>query len=110
MSVVARNTELWMSVFGSESETWGWSEIEFLEGDWDIPGLARVRFFDPDINEEYGIKDLVMDDIWTALARCVELGLKDACTGDPIHETCEWDACNADTLLQVAVLGKVVFA
>lgn len=113
----ARDTELWMSVFGAEAETWGWSEIEFLEGDWDVPGVARVRFFDPDYDDdpdgddtEYPSKDLRMADIWLALNRTIELGLRDACTGAPIHETCEWDACTADTLLQVAVLGKIVFA
>lgn len=108
----ARDTELWMSVFGAEAETWGWSTIEFIQGKWDTVGVARVTFFDPDYEDEpevYGTKDLTMTDIWVALNRTIELGLHDVCTGAPINETCEWDACTADTLLQVAVLGETVF-
>jgi hypothetical protein len=111
MSDLARNQELWASVFGSAPEHWGWTEIEFLEGDWDTPGRAKVTFVDPDDPEDVvGTAELTMDDIWAALDKTIELRLVDVCTGRPIHETCEWDACNSDTVLQIAVLGEVTFA
>jgi hypothetical protein len=111
MTDTARNRELWSSVFGAEAETWGWSTIEFLEGDWETPGRAKVTFFDPE-EPTYIIatRELTMDTIWEALDEVIALRYVDACTFAPIHETCDWDACSADTLLQVAVMGKLVFA
>lgn len=111
----ARNQELWSNVFGSEAESWGWTRIEFLEGSWETPGRARVTFIDPECTEdepEYVIatREVTMDIIWEALDDIIARRVRDACTGALIHETCDWDACSADALLQMAVMGNVVFA
>jgi hypothetical protein len=107
----ARNGELWASVFGSAPDYWGWTVIEFLEGDWDTPGRAKVTIIDPD-DPTYvvAVRELTMDHIWEALDKAVAARYTDVCTGRPIHETCEWDACTSDVILQLAVLGEIMYS
>jgi hypothetical protein len=105
------DAELWSNVFGAEPDSWGWSTIKFLEGDWETPGVAEVTFFDPVFpDEDTTTKTLTVTDLWNALRECERQGLVDTCTGAPIHFRCDWDACSSDLLLQIAVLGEEVYA
>lgn len=114
-----RDVDLWSRVFGSAPGSWPWVwDIDFIEGDWDKPGRAKVVYWNPDGEwdaenqcpaEIEGEAELTMDSIRDALEECVSGDYRDACTGRPIHERMDWDACSSDTLLQLAVMGTVTF-
>lgn len=110
MGIHENDADLWSNVFGASPDSWGWSRIRFLVGDWETPGIARVVFFDPDDPKDRTAKDLTVSDLWDALRKCEAQGLVDLCTGDPISLNCDWDACSSDLLLQIAVLGREVYA
>lgn len=109
--------ELWSSTFGSGFETWSWwRSVEFLDkADWDNPGKVRLKIADPDHEEFSGkVKQRTVDMdrlLWAvgqAAATCV-----DACTGEPItlrKGRVDFDACVGDCVLQIAVLGRVMYS
>lgn len=116
-----RQDEVWRKTFGSGWETWGWSDVEYLDGsDWNKPGRAKVWFYnldeyqgrDEDGYAHYKVQGeavVTPADLWKALERTMEKEYCDTCTGRPITERSDWDACVSDLILQMAVLGEVTF-
>lgn len=106
--------ELWSNIFGGGWDTlpW-WSDFVYFDGaDWDRIGRVRLTALDPDsgVTDEVS-KTLGIDDLATAYARCITAGYVDACTGRPITlDLTNTDACVSDTVLQMAVLGEVVYS
>lgn len=116
-----RQDEVWRKTFGSGWDTWGWSDVFYLDdADWDKPGVAEVVFYNTDSIEGYdedgypeyekeGEAVVTPATLFVALQRVMEAGGVDPCTGRPITELSDWDACVSDVILQMAVLGDVVF-
>jgi hypothetical protein len=107
--------ELWFCTFGSSFETWDWwANVEYLDGaDWDKPGKVRLSIWtDPDDHRVGKTnKTIDIDDLLFAVERAV-VECVDACTGRKIVVTpgdVDFDACVGDCILQIAVLGEVVF-
>jgi len=96
--------ELWGAVFGSAFECFGthWHEVDFLEGDDETPGKVRLVIID-EMTEELTEKTVGLEDILKALPIAnsqVSIDLLD-------YE--DYDAVAGDAVLQVAVLGEVVY-
>lgn len=116
-----RIDRIWEKTFGASPEYYDWVRIFFEDGsDWDKPGRAEVFFYDTDncigVDEdgypEYELEGQAVVtpvDLWEALQIAIEKQYVDACTGRYIHEHSDWDVCVADVILQIAVLGEVVF-
>ena len=109
-----RATDMWCSVFGSAGESWEWwLDVRFVEGDWDVPGVVHLEIENPD--DEMGMpvsKDVRLDDVAEAFATAVVRGYRDTCTGKPISADdvdAGLDACSSDVILQLLVLGEVVY-
>lgn len=105
-----RIENLWSEVFGSGFETWEWIRgVRYLEGDWDVPGKVRVKIEDPDDEGKTKAGVITPGRLIQALDKAAEKYV-DACTGNPIHEHMNWDACSGDVLVQIAVLGDVYYS
>lgn len=105
-----RITHLWSEVFGAGFELSPWvKSVEWIEGSWDRPGVVEVGLDAPD---DVGIKQATITpaDLIAALDGAVRARMVDTCTGNPIHEHMEWDACSSDVLIQIAVLGDVYYS
>lgn len=104
---------LWEAVFGSSGETWDWwHAVRLVEGDWDKIGRVYLEVTNPDdemgmpVNATIGIQDVA-----DAYAKAVARGYRDACTGRRLTLDLDagLDACSSDVVLQIAVLGDVVY-
>lgn len=109
-----RQDALWSAVFGAAPEYLGWTGIKYLDGaGWCNPGRVRVTIYDPDDPADVveGTKVLAPADLWLAAEETARRGYVDTCTGRPIRadENFDFDACSADVVLQVAVLGEARF-
>lgn len=96
--------ELWSSVFGSAFESFGdhWVEVDYLgHTAWDKAGLVKLTCFDESYNEV--TKMITIDDLVRALP----------IANDKVHmdlfDLENYDAVCGDAVLQVAVLGDVIF-
>lgn len=90
---------LWSEVFGSAFEQYlWWKEVEFLEGNWEKPGKVRLVISGEGVEAEAVV---TVDDIAMA---CSEVAFFNGG-----FDSEGIDANIADTVLQTAVLGKVVF-
>lgn len=106
--------ELWSNVFGSEGESMEWWDAQhFKDGaDWDKIGRVYMECCDPDdptampISKEFGIYEVAQ-----AFALAIVKGYRDACTGKrfTLNSVEEMDACSSDVVMQIAVLGDVVY-
>ena len=96
--------ELWESVFGSAFESFGthWDEVEYLEGDWNKIGKVRLVAIDEETLEKTE-KVVGLDDLVKALPIANEQVYMDLLNFD------NYDAICGDAILQVAVLGEVVY-
>lgn len=104
--------EIWENAFGTSGETFSWwREVTFLEGDWDVIGRVRLGIEDPE-DESRTVTKTVGISVVMAAARLAAETCVDACTGRKISvhgEDLDWDACVSDCVLQIAVLGEVVY-
>lgn len=105
ISVKVDDQELWSAVFGSAFESFGthWHEIEYLDGaDWDKIGKVRLVAIDEETLEKtekvVGIEELIQ-----ALPIANSQVYMDLLNFD------NYDAICGDAVLQVAVLGEVVY-
>lgn len=105
--------ELWEATFGSSFEVheW-WVGIEYVNGaDWDKPGVAHLEIDDPEQPGRSCFRDVDMDRLLWAVAKATA-ECRDACTGNAINPAkgeVDFDACVGDCILQIAVLGEVVY-
>ena len=96
--------ELWESVFGSAGTDWGswWVEEKFLDGaDWNKIGKVQLTVLNDE--DEEVTKVIGLEDIVKALPIANEQVYMD------LFNFANYDAICADAILQVAVLGEVVF-
>lgn len=102
ISIEVDDNELWSEVFGAGVESMGWWLIEFGDNTgWDRAGTVTVTLTDPDTGDVAGRKVLTIDHVAAAVSQAHEQGYR-------INWT-DMDAYDADTVLQIALLGKVVF-
>lgn len=100
-----KKQELWDAVFGSAFETFGnhWYEIEYLgDASWDVIGKVKLTAIDEDTllktKKVVGIEELAQ-----ALPKANEKVYMDLFDFD------NYDAICGDAVLQMAVLGDVVY-
>lgn len=104
-------TDLWSAVMGSGWTTFEWwTECLYLDGEWDVPGRVRVGIEDPE-NEELSITTVIdINDLTAAISDFIAKKYVDACVGRyPNWADLNIDACVGDSLMQIAVLGDVVY-
>lgn len=99
--------ELWRSVFGSAPTSFGDHYVYweyFGETDWDVIGEVEVAMYDGDSDYDSAITArLNLEDIARALSVANQQVHMDLLDFD------QYDAVCADAVLQVAVLGSVVY-
>lgn len=105
--------EIWENAFGTSGESWSWwREVTFLDGaDWDKPGRVRLGIEDPNDESKTRVKTIGITELKAAAVKAASTCV-DACTGSKIAvhgEDLDWDACVSDCVLQIAVLGEVVY-
>lgn len=108
-----RVTELWRNIMGGAFEVnpW-WVGVKYLlDAEWDVPGPVILYIANPDDGEdaEEEFRTITPENVVNALYKAMDKGYVDACTGTPIHENMDWDSCSSDVILQIAVLGDVVY-
>lgn len=98
--------EFWSNLLGSAWEDWDWwQSIKYSEGSqWDKVGEITVSITDPDDEEEEEVitKTLGVQDLADAYAKYIS----------QTKNTVNWedfDACSGDAVLQIAVLGEIVY-
>jgi hypothetical protein len=96
--------ELWSAVFGSGWESFGchWHEVEWLEGDWDKVGKVRLVAID-EHTEETTEAVITIDTLLRALPIANKQVYMD------LFDFEEYDSICGDAILQVCVLGKVIY-
>ena len=117
-----RDFALWTNVFSS-----GWQEcrgstgahwltVDFQHGaGWERPGKAIICACHHSLPDSLRNDHLTLaaevsiDDLWRALDLAIARGYTDPCTGQRIHENMTWDPCAGDIVLQLAVLGDVLY-
>jgi hypothetical protein len=104
---------IWENTFGTSGESFSWwREVTFLDdADWNKPGRVRLGIEHPDDASKTGVKTLGIDEIVAAAIKASETCV-DPCTGSKIDvngDDIDWDACVSDCVLQIAVLGEVVY-
>lgn len=111
---VYQTNDLWSAVMGSGWEMWSWwKSINYLEGDWDEPGVLRVEVEDPEDEDKTISKDINAQKIIEAMSLVAGMPDRfcDACTGRPIDwDDLDFDACVGDLFMQYAVFGETVYA
>ena len=96
--------ELWSSVFGSAWESFGthWVEAEWLEGDWE--NIGRVRLVAEDETDGSRTEKVVgLEEILKALP------IANSQVSMDLFDFEDYDSICGDAVLQVAVLGEVVY-
>lgn len=96
--------ELWEATWGSSALAWGswWIDCEFLdEADWDKIGQVKLTI--EDVNEKHVTKVLGLEDIAKALPIANQQVYMD------LFNFGNYDAICADAILQVAMLGEVIY-
>lgn len=105
ITITIDENELWSSVFGSAFEKFGthWDEVEYLDGtDWDKIGKVRLVAIDEE-TEERTEKIIGIEELGKALPIANNQVHMDLFDFD------NYDAICGDAVLQVAVLGEVVY-
>lgn len=104
ISVEVNKQELWEAVFGSAWESFGnhWYSVEFLEGSWDEIGKVRLVAID-EITLLKTEKVVDIEELAKALPIANEQVSMDLFDFD------DYDSICGDAVLQVAVLGEVVY-
>ena len=99
---------LWTQVFGSGWETFPWwSQVTFIEGDWDTEGVAVVVHTPPDDPDEPSTTHRLTP----ANIRAAYLVAKDHYSGGTfrLFED-DIDAIAGDAILQLACFGTLVYS
>ena len=104
MTIDLDENKVWYELWGSNPEAFGshWTELEFLDGaDWDKIGTVKVSM----LNSKYEkvTKILDIDDIFQALPIANQQVYMDLFNFD------NYDCVCSDAIIQVAMLGKVVW-
>lgn len=108
ISIRVDEKELWSAVFGASPEFFPWyRSIHFKGGGWETPGLVTVSMDDPDDEDKAITKDLTITEIAAAWAEAVSRDLYHC--GTPLRNIDDFDSCASDIVLQLAVLGDVVY-
>ena len=115
VSIPIDTDELWYAVFGSgwENHDW-WSKIVY-KGDtaWDKAGKVILSIANPegDSNGKSRVvtRTLDVEDLKRALSITMAKGYRDACTGRSEWLSFEYDSCEGDAILQVAIFGEVIY-
>ena len=97
--------ELWDAVFGSAFESFGthWHEVEYLgDADWDKIGQVKLVVID-EVTLLKTEKVIGIEELAEALPKANEEVYMDLFDFD------EYDAVCGDAVLQMAVLGEVVY-
>lgn len=96
--------ELWSRIFGAEPTSWCWWLGEtYLSGDWETPGVVRLTIQDPDNEDEPPLsKDIDLDSLIAAV-QAAPIYVQNDVMNDNV------DAGSADCILQIAVLGEIVY-
>jgi hypothetical protein len=105
ISVEINKQELWDAVFGSAFESFGthWHEIEYLgDTSWDVIGQVRLVAID-EVSLLKTEKVVGIEELAKALPIANEQVSMDLFDFD------DYDAICGDAVLQVAVLGEVVY-
>jgi hypothetical protein len=100
-----KKQELWEAVFGSAFESFGthWHEVEYLgDADWDKIGQVRLVVID-EVSLLKTEKVIGIEELAEALPKANEEVYMDLFDFD------EYDAVCGDAVLQMAVLGEVVY-
>lgn len=114
LSTDERKQAVWESALGSAFEVcpW-WLRVKFVEGDWDQIGRVALEIVNPDDEMGPPVPATVgIDEIARAYATAVCKGYADACTGHRITlDTLDegMDSCSSDVVMQIAVLGDVIY-
>ena len=102
ISIEVDDNVLWSNVFGAAVESMGWWLIKFGAGSgWDRAGLVTVTLTDPDTGVVVSRRSFTVETIAEAVSKAHARGYR-------INWT-DMDASDADTVLQIALLGKVVY-
>lgn len=97
--------ELWSDVFGSGLEHYEWwLGVEFLEGDWNVSGIAKVTYLNEDNKRASKLIGIV--DIANAYSSLASSGWEHCC-GDSIDEP---DGCTSDAIMQVAIFNELIYS
>lgn len=96
--------DFWMHIMGAGWETWTWwKAVSYVSNaNWDTPGIVQLTIWDPDTESNEVTKTLNLDD----LVKAYEDFNNDR--GSRIHYT-DMDAMWSDAVLQIAVLGEIVY-
>jgi hypothetical protein len=96
--------EVWSAVFGSAWESFGnhWHECEWLEGGWDTVGKVRLVAIDED-SLETTEAIIGIDELLKALPIANKQVYMDLLDFD------NYDSICGDAVLQVCVLGSVIY-
>lgn len=106
---------VWSSVFGSSFEVMGehWRVIKYQgDSDWETPGEVVIGIEDPDDPDNTITKVLGIKEVVEALEK--RLNYK-TLEGHTVHDISVWendldlDASEGDAVLQIALLGDVVY-
>ncbi len=99
---------LWRNVFGSGYEYSGVScHVIFGPGSaWDKAGTADVYIEDPDDSDKRVCKRVVIDDVAEAYGKLLAMGYTHC--GAPL-DLDSFDACASFDMLQMMVLGELVY-
>ena len=104
IQVPFKRQELWEAVFGSAFETFGthWQEVDYVgDTDWDKIGSVRLVCHNADYKNVEKI--ITIDDIAGALPKANAKVYMD------LFDLEQYDAIAGDAVLQMAVIGDVVF-
>jgi len=97
--------QLWRDVFGSSPFSFGtwWTDAEYLDGsDWENPGRISLTCTD-EVTGEETTKIISAEDLARALPTANDLVSIDLWDFD------NYDSIASDAILQVAVLGEVIY-
>ena len=104
------DAELWGATFGSSGESMPWYQaLTFSDGaDWDKPGEATITIGIED--DEPVTRTVTVGDLADALGRVIARPTYH-CGERITHASIEdSDACVADAIMQMAVLGEIRYA
>jgi hypothetical protein len=96
--------DFWSHILGSAWETWDWwTGVDYLDGsDWDKVGEVKITGWDGETEGETLItKTLNIGDLAEAYGKCLAEGYR--------FNLDDFDACDGDAVIQMAMFGEVVY-
>lgn len=95
---------VWEAANGAGFEYSWWERVEYIEGDWDKPGIIEVTIENPDGGKSIS-KRLTPADL---MKEYREIETETHCGG--CHLVLDPDACTTDLIFQQAMLGEILYA